>query len=164
MFADLSPRIRLVDDLVIAQLVSDAHYRRSTVGEGLTLTPSLFTRHVSAPISAEVAPLLIYPSRGVGTVWNPGSLPTAAALERVVGAVRGRLLRLLDTPASATQLAVRLGVTTSAVNQQLRALHAAGLLTSARHGRSVLYLRSDLGDALTVGGGAATLRTKKGQE
>jgi hypothetical protein len=37
------------------------------------------------------------------------------------------------------------------VNQNLRAMRAAGLLTSARHGRSVLYYRSDLGSHLLSG-------------
>ena len=59
-----------------------------------------------------------------------------------------RLLVLLEAPASSTELAVRLGVTPAAVNQHLRALRAAGLLTSARHGRSVLYLRSEIADQL----------------
>ncbi|MFC6343680.1 ArsR/SmtB family transcription factor, partial [Nocardioides hankookensis] len=69
----------------------------------------------------------------------------------LIGAARSRLLVLLESPASSTELAVRLGVTTTAVNQHLRALHAGGLLTSARHGRSVLYLRSGLGDRLVAG-------------
>jgi DNA-binding transcriptional ArsR family regulator len=61
------------------------------------------------------------------------------------------LLRLLETPTSSTELAVRLDVTPSAVNQHLRALRAAGLLISARHGRSILYHRSDLGDRVLRG-------------
>ena len=40
------------------------------------------------------------------------------------------------------------GVTASAVNQHLRVLRDAGLLVSTRYGRSVLYLRSELGSAL----------------
>ena len=40
------------------------------------------------------------------------------------------------------------GVTASAVNQHLRVLRDAGLLISTRYGRSVLYLRSELGSAL----------------
>ena len=43
---------------------------------------------------------------------------------------------------------MRLGVTASAVNQHLRVLRDAGLLVSTRYGRSVLYLRSELGTAL----------------
>jgi DNA-binding transcriptional ArsR family regulator len=42
-------------------------------------------------------------------------------------------------------------VTPSAVSQHLRVLFAAGLVTRARHGRQVLYRRSDLGDRLAGG-------------
>src|SRR5205823_703560 len=71
-------------------------------------------------------------------------------LAGLLGATRAGLLTQLDTPASSTELAVRLDVTAPAVNQHLRALHAAGLLVSARYGRSVLYRRSDLGDRLVT--------------
>jgi DNA-binding transcriptional ArsR family regulator len=57
---------------------------------------------------------------------------------------------MLGEPASSTELAARLGVTPTAVNQHLRAMRSAGLLTTARRGRSVLYLRSDLGDRLVA--------------
>ncbi|HEX5089801.1 MAG TPA: DUF5937 family protein [Nocardioides sp.] len=149
MFADLSPKIRLVDDVVLVETVATLRFRRSTAGEGLTLVPTMFTRGASPPISPEEPPLIMYGARGLGTLWEaePGAA-SAGSLENLVGRVRARLLALLESPASSTELAVRLGVTVSAVNQHLRALRAAGLLTSARHGRSVLYLRSELGDRL----------------
>ena len=149
MFAGLSPRIHLVDDVVSVELNSDLWFRRSTAGEGLTLAPTLFTRNPSPPISPDEPPLIMYLARGVGTLWEtdrPGS--GGGALDGLLGAGRARLLDLLESPASSTELAVRLGVTTSAVNQHLRAMRDTGLLTSARHGRSVLYLRSELGDRL----------------
>ncbi|GAA4380707.1 DUF5937 family protein [Nocardioides caricicola] len=148
MFADLSPRIRLVDDVVRVEMSSKVGFRRSTAGEGLTLAPSLFTRNATAPISPHEQPLILYGARGVGTLWEAEPPGDRDALAGLLGAVRARLLALLESPASSTELAVRLGVTTSAVNQHLRALRDGGLLTSARHGRSVLYLRSDLGDRL----------------
>lgn len=148
MFADLSPRIRLVDDVLHVQLSSKAGFRRSTAGEGLTLAPSLFTRNATAPISAEEPPLILYGARGAGTLWESERPAAPRALAGLVGEVRARLLTVLDSPASSTELAIRLGVTTSAVNQHLRAMRDAGLLSSARHGRSVLYLRSGLGDEL----------------
>ncbi|HEY1118772.1 MAG TPA: helix-turn-helix domain-containing protein, partial [Acidimicrobiales bacterium] len=101
-------------------------------------------------ISAAEAPLIMYGARGVGTLWEPEPPGARDALADLLGAVRARLLGLLESPASSTELAVRLGVTTSAVNQHLRALRDGGLLTAARHGRSVLYLRSDLGDHLVT--------------
>lgn len=148
MFADLSPRIRLEDDVVRVEMTSEVWYRRSTAGEGLTLAPSLFTRKPTAPISTAEAPWILYGARGVGTLWETDRSAAPDALAGLVGRVRAGLLASLDSPASSTELGIRLGVTTSAVNQHLRAMRAAGLLTSARHGRSVLYLRSELGDRL----------------
>lgn len=151
MFADLSDRVRLADGVVRVRLGSDARFRRSTTGDGLTLVPTLFTRGATTPISAEEPPVIMYGARGVGTLWQTEPHQSPAALAGLVGATRAGLLTVLGTPASSTELSGRLGVTTSAVNQHLRALRAAGLLSSARHGRSVLYLRSELGDALVRG-------------
>jgi biotin operon repressor len=150
MFAGLSPTVRLVDNVVEVQLRSRLDYHRATDGE-LTLVPSLWTINASTPISADEPPLILYPARGVATLWEPQALPAPDALAGLLGATRAGLLIQLTTPASSTELAVRLGVTTTAVNQHLRALHAGGLLVSARHGRSVLYRRSDLGDQLAGG-------------
>jgi DNA-binding transcriptional ArsR family regulator len=152
MFADLSPRIRLVDDVVRVEMTSKVGFRRTTAGEGLTLAPSLFTRNATAPISPDEPPLILYGARGAGTLWESDRPTAPRALAGLVGEVRARLLSVLDSPASSTELAVRLGVTTSAVNQHLRAMRDAGLLSSARHGRSVLYLRSGLGDELVRAG------------
>ncbi|WP_405066345.1 winged helix-turn-helix domain-containing protein [Kribbella sp. NBC_01510] len=103
------------------------------------------------PISPDEPPDLIYPARGLGTLWETQTSTPPTALVGLIGRVRAQLLRLLETPTSSTELAVRLNVTTTAANQHLRALRAAGLLISARHGRSVLYRRSDLGDRLVRG-------------
>jgi DNA-binding transcriptional ArsR family regulator len=147
MFADTSPRVSLADDLLTIRLnTSKVDYRRSTAGIGLTLVPTLFSLNPSTPISADEPPVMFYPARGLGTLWNTDRPRAPQALRDLIGETRSGLLRMLEAPASSTELAVRLGVTTAAVNQHLRAMRAAGLLTSARHGRSVLYLRSDLGD------------------
>jgi hypothetical protein len=156
MFADLSPRIRLVGDTVQVDMNTDTHFSRSTAGEGLTLVPTLFTQNASAPISPDEPPLVMYGARGVGTLWETEGSGSPGALDGLVGligGVRSRLLVLLESPASSTELARRLDVTPAAVNQHLRAMRAAGLLTSARHGRSVLYLRSQLGDDLLAAAG-----------
>ena len=92
--------------------------------------------------------MILYAARGVATLWQAQVLPAPAALANLLGTIRAGLLVDLRTPASSTELAARLGVTTTAVNQHLRALRAGGLLVSARHGRSMLYRRSDLGDRL----------------
>lgn len=147
MFADLSDNVKLVDNVVEVQLRSKVDYTRPTTGE-LTLVPTLWTVNASTPMSAGEPPMILYGARGVATLWEPQSLPAPAALSRLLGTARAGLLLHLNTPASSTELAARLGVTTTAANQHLRALYAGGLLVRARHGRSVLYRRSDLGDRL----------------
>lgn len=151
MFADLDPHVRLDGALVSVRLRSKLSYRTSTAGRGLTLVPSLYSRRAATPISAAEPPLIMYPARGLATLWETEASPSADALAGLIGRVRAGLMGLLDSPASSTDLARRLGVTTTAVNQHLRAHRAAGLLASARHGRSVLYHRSDLGDSLVRG-------------
>lgn len=151
MFADLAQHIHLDGKVVYVHLRSNLSYRATTAGRGLTLTPSLFSRRASSPISPEEPPHIMYPARGLGTLWQTETSTPAIALVGLIGQVRARLMGLLETPTSSTELAVRLNVTPTAVNQHLRSLRAAGLLISARHGRSVLYRRSDLGDRLLRG-------------
>ncbi|MFD6178001.1 MULTISPECIES: ArsR/SmtB family transcription factor [unclassified Isoptericola] len=153
MFADLAERVSFADGVVSVQLTTQpATRRRSTTGVGLTLVPTLFTRGASCPIDPAEPPVIMYGARGTGTLWEAARHVADDALVAVLGRARAGLLTALEQPASSTDLARRLDVTASAVNQHLRVLRDAGLLTSARAGRSVLYLRSEVGDAL-VGGG-----------
>ncbi|MFC4786358.1 ArsR family transcriptional regulator [Nocardioides sp. MAHUQ-72] len=148
MFADLAPTVTLDGNIVQITTRTPVGYRRTTAGAGLTLAPSMFVRNASVPIAPHESPLVMYAARGLGALFESERPPVPDALAGLIGQARTRLLVLLESPASSTELAVRLGVTTTAVNQHLRALRDAGLLTSARHGRSVLYLRSQLGDDL----------------
>jgi DNA-binding transcriptional ArsR family regulator len=151
MLNGLSSSVRFEQNVVSIALKSPAHRTESTAGLGLTLVPTMFTRRASAPVRAGEPPLLMYPARGQGAMWETEQVENPAALVELIGASRARLLVALAEPASSTELGVRFGVTTSAVNQHLRALRAAGLVTSARYGHSALYLRSELGQALLGG-------------
>lgn len=153
MLGGISDRVCLDGDVVRVRLTSPLQRRRGTRGEGLTLVPSLFTRGATVPIGEDEPPMILYGARGSGALWQVEPRRSPAVLGDLLGATRAGLLTALEVPASSTELAGRLGVTTPAVNQHLRAMRDAGLLTSARHGRSVLYLRSELGDALVAGGG-----------
>jgi biotin operon repressor len=143
------PAVRLVDATVEVRLRSHLDYTRATDG-GLTLVPSLWTLNASAPISAAEPPMILYAARGVATLWEAQPLPAPGALAALLGTVRAGLLVALETPVSSTELASRLGVTPTAVNQHLRALRDGGLLVGVRDGRSVLYRRSALGDRLVA--------------
>lgn len=148
MFADLSPAVSF-DGRYVTLALRDPRVRTlETGGAGLTLVPSLFTLRVSSPVLDDAPPSVIYPARGAATLLDPPRPAAGAAMVDLLGRTRATLLEALAEPASSTELARALGVTPSAVNQHLRVLHDAGLLTRARHGRSVLYLTSELGAAL----------------
>ncbi|MDI1461139.1 DUF5937 family protein [Catellatospora sp. KI3] len=122
----------------------------SVDGAGLLLVPSVFVWPGVAAYSEPPWPAtIIYAARGVGALWEPAP-PPAEALAALVGTTRARLLVALDEPASTTQLARTLQLAPGAVGDHLAVLLRAGLLDRARSGRSVLYRRTPLGDALTA--------------
>ncbi|BDZ54211.1 ArsR/SmtB family transcription factor [Agromyces marinus] len=139
------------DGEILSVRLRDPNDRTQRIdGTGLTLVPTMFTRRSSAPIGWG-PPMVMYPARGQGALWEAERVANPEAVAGILGAARASLLTALADPASTTELAIRFGVTPSAVNQHLRALRAAGLVVSTRYGRSVLYLRSDLGSALLAG-------------
>ncbi len=151
MFETLAPTVRLRGSVVEVRLRSmpgDVELR--SVGAGLTLVPTLFTRNASAPIAGDEPPMIFYPARGLGALYERSAPPPAAALARLLGATRASILADLEQPLSPTELAVRRGITPSAASQHLRALRDGGLLEARREHRSVRYRRTELGDALVA--------------
>ncbi|KQM80706.1 DUF5937 family protein [Agromyces sp. Leaf222] len=147
MLNGLSPRIAY-DHGVVSVRLADPNDRTIAIdGNGLTLMPTMFTRRASAPVG-DGPPMILYSARGQGALWEAEPVANPAAVAAVLGEARASLLAALGDPASSTELGVRFGVSASAVNQHLRVLRDAGLLVSTRYGRSVLYLRSELGSAL----------------
>ncbi|MFD5385101.1 ArsR/SmtB family transcription factor [Streptomyces sp. NPDC127074] len=153
LFADMHPNLRWHKGMLyIAKMIS--RHQVAASGRGLLLLPSVFAHKPAPPVSPEEPPSLVYPSRGVATLWASAPTDGAPALVSLIGAPRARLLGLLDEPLPTVELARRLRVTPSAVSQHLRVLHATGLVTRARHGRQVLYRRSTLGDQLAAPDGS----------
>ncbi|MFD7979155.1 DUF5937 family protein [Streptomyces sp. NPDC059071] len=123
---------------------------RDEAGSGLLLVPSAFAwPKVLTRSVAPDPPQLAYPARGIGNLWQPRTTSTATdAVAGVLGRSRALLLAELDTPASTTRLAAAFGLSAAAVSQHLTALRNAGLVTAHRSGRSVLYARTAVADAL----------------
>lgn len=120
-------------------------------GDGLVMVPSAFTwPSVLAVIGRPWQPTLVYPVRGVSEVWTDRPVTASAALARLLGRTRARVLTALAEPASTTALAARLGVTLSGTSTHLTALHQAGLLAKHRHGHEVRYQRTPLGELLVA--------------
>lgn len=150
LFADMHPNLRWRDgELRISAMI--AEHRVAANGRGLLLIPSVFAHKPSPPLSPDEPPQLVYPSRGVATLWSASPVPDASALAALLGTPRATVLRILDEPLPTVELARRLDVTPSAVSQHLRVLHAAGLLHRARDRRLILYRRSPLGEQLVTG-------------
>jgi DNA-binding transcriptional ArsR family regulator len=147
----LHPRIRWRDG-GIDILRTRTNRTVALAGQGLLVVPSVFIwPDVVGYLDEPWPKAMIYPARGTSALWETPASAHTGALGDLLGASRARLLLALAEPASTSQLARSLGLAVGAVGDHLAVLHRAGLLSRARAGRSVLYRRTPLGDAL-VGG------------
>lgn len=89
---------------------------------------------------------LSYPCAGV--LAGIGHEPAPAALAALIGPGRARVLALLNTPKSTTQLVALTGLGLGSVGRHLKIMLDAGLVQRRRAGRSVLYSRTQSGDVL----------------
>lgn len=150
IFPDLHRSVSWHDGAVHADVPHDGV--TALGGRGLLLVPSAFSWIGPATIDeAPWQPTLIYPARGVAMLWEEGRERTPQALAAVVGDTRAALLAELDAPRSTTDVARLLRITPGGASQHIGALREAGLLTGRRVGRSVLYVRTPLADALVSG-------------
>ncbi|MGW1542223.1 ArsR/SmtB family transcription factor [Streptomyces sp. NPDC002309] len=89
---------------------------------------------------------VMYPCSGVLT--GEEARPAPQALRALLGAGRARILVLLGTPMSTSQLVALTGLALGSVGRHLKVLLDAELVRRRRAGRSVLYYRSETGDSL----------------
>ncbi|MFI2202837.1 ArsR family transcriptional regulator [Streptomyces sp. NPDC020192] len=150
LFAGIDPGLRWQAGALTVDALRDEHRDLAVDGRGVTFTPSLFCDHANTLVNPALPPRIGYPARGRGAVWHTNTATLPNALADLLGSTRARLLTLLAEPASTTDLAHRLSLSPSTVSQHLGVLHRARLVTRARHGHLVLYLRSPLGDRLTA--------------
>ncbi|WP_320780586.1 helix-turn-helix domain-containing protein [Streptomyces sp. CRN 30] len=152
--ADVRYRGRVLAERGTPALVASLHrqgeepYRPRTDADAV-LCPSVFAHRVT--VAEEETLQITYPARGAATVWDDVTPPTAEALTGLIGRPKTTILTTLSVPGTTGALARAMGVSPSAVSQHLARLTACGLVTRRKEGRTVLYLRSELGDRL-VGG------------
>ncbi|KOV20364.1 hypothetical protein ADK60_26465 [Streptomyces sp. XY431] len=149
LFADIDPGLSWQDGTLLLDAFPEARLDLDVDGRGVAFTPSLFCDHAVTLVDHALPPRVWYPARGRATVWHTDAA-VPAALADLMGRTRARILTLLAEPAGTTDLARRLGTSPGTVSQHLGVLHRAGLVTRARHGHTVLYLRSQLGDRLSI--------------
>jgi DNA-binding transcriptional ArsR family regulator len=127
--------------------------RIDLAGRGLTVIPNVFVWPIACSMVAEPwQPAIVYPPRGVGSLWAPDDGDARAALDALLGRTRAAVLRGLAAPCSTTELARRMQLTPGAVSMHLTVLHHSGLVVRERAGRSVLYRVSAIGEALLAAG------------
>ena len=151
LFSDLHPDLRWSGGTLTLTDSDEGPSRfRVMMGpDGVVLIPSVFNWPlVSVSKATSSQTTLIYPARGTATVWEDGVAAAPDAVEELLGPARARLLSALRSPATTSALALRFGVTPSAVSQHLAVLHRSGLVDRERSGRRVLYQVSELGLAL----------------
>jgi DNA-binding transcriptional ArsR family regulator len=116
-------------------------------GRGLLLIPSAFAwPRVWAMFDAPWQPAVVYPARGVGSLWAPAPPAVPDALSALLGHRRAEILAQL--PASTQELAQRLNASAGGVSEHLGVLRAAGLVQRRREGRAVRYVRTEIGEEL----------------
>ncbi len=152
LFADVDPTVSW-DDGVLSIDKGTVEQDVDLRDRGLLFVPSAFAwPDVVLVTDPRWQPTLVYPARGVGTLWETDRPAAPDALGALLGRVRAAVLMALDRPRSTTELARSLGVSAGGVSQHLGILREAGLVHGHRVGRVVLYLRSPAGDGL-VGAG-----------
>jgi DNA-binding transcriptional ArsR family regulator len=127
---------------------------RDLAGEGLVLMPSAFIW----PGVVLMLDLPWQPTLSTRPVGSPacGRHRPPAALGRLLGRTRAKLLLALAEPASTAVLARRFGHSPSGVSEHLSALRDAGLLTCYRVRHQVIYERTPLGIAIAGAAASAT--------
>jgi hypothetical protein len=152
LFADVDPTVSWADGVLSIDKGS-IEQDVDLEDRGLLFVPSAFAwPDVVLVTDPKWQPTIVYPARGVGTLWETGGAAPPEALGALLGKVRAGVLLALDRPRSTTDLARALGVSAGGVSQHLGVLRAAGLVHGHRVGRSVLYLRSPAGDGLVRAG------------
>jgi DNA-binding transcriptional ArsR family regulator len=148
LFADLHPDVRWSGELLS---VDKKYCTLITLGgRGMVLVPCAFAWPSVLVMDEEPwQPTLIYPARGVATLWEVGEC-APSGLAGALGRTRADLLAALAGPAATGELATRLGVTAGAVSQHIAALRGAGLVVTHRLGRRTVHARTPLADALVA--------------
>ncbi|MEW2396736.1 ArsR family transcriptional regulator [Streptomyces sp. NPDC046862] len=122
---------------------------REISGAELLFVPVTAQRHGWASWDEGERYAVVYPCSGVLT-GEPVTSSVPAGLGTLLGDARARVLVLLDSPMSTTQLVALTGQGLGSVGRHLRVLLDARLVRRRRAGRSVLYYRTAAGEVLVT--------------
>ncbi len=145
LFTDLAPLVTLEDRRLLVDLSWNAKIVLD--GCGLQLMPSAFIWPYAVAMLDERPPTVVYPSRGVASLfWDAHGRD--AAIAKLIGTTRAEILEAVAEPRHTSGIARQLERSPGNIADHLRVLHDCGLVARARLGRNVMYSRTPLGDAL----------------
>ena len=100
-------------------------------------------------------PAVVYPSRGIGTLWQAEPAVGPEALAALIGRTRAGLLAMLDAPLSTSEVAQRSGLSIGGVSRHLAVLRESGVVASHRRGHAIVHHPTPLGLSLLEADGRA---------
>ncbi|MPZ94637.1 MAG: ArsR family transcriptional regulator [Propionibacteriales bacterium] len=155
LLSDLHPEVSIDGDIL--HIDKPQHTAEADLGgEGLLLVPSVFVwPHLLVSEATSNHAGLTYAARAVGTLWEQDAQEDTDedTLGALLGRSRAAIVRRLELPLSTTELATELHQSAPAVSQHLSVLKRAGLVSSWRSGRSVLYQRTPLATSVAAAAG-----------
>ena len=158
LFRNLHPSVRLVGDRIEIDRPFCCYGGDVLSGQGLILIPCVFTWPTTLRVTAAPhVPMLTYPPRGLGRLWENRHEVTGSPLAELVGRTRASIVSHLDLPMSTTHLAHQLDLSAPTLSVHLSILRNTGVVDSRRDGRTVLYFRTSLGNHLLTASGSTTL-------
>jgi DNA-binding transcriptional ArsR family regulator len=117
-------------------------------GDGMQLVPTIFRGcGLMYQFAEGWHPMIAYSARG-GGLWYQKASSSTRSLEVALGAGRAAVLRVLQTPASNSEVAFRAQIAAATANQHLMRLVEAGLARSNRSGKRVYYSLTERGENL----------------
>ncbi|MEV6416402.1 winged helix-turn-helix domain-containing protein [Kribbella sp. NPDC051718] len=122
--------------------------RLPSTGQGLWLLPLVFRGPGVMLADNATPPVIAYSARGAGQLWEQPVESIIGGLDALIGHSRAAILARLSVPLSTTSLAGSLRLSPGTVSQHLAVLVSAGLCTSRRDGKRVLYARTPRADLL----------------
>lgn len=132
------------------QLPDNKRLELHVADDGLVITPTLGGPESARAMFTDAGVLraITYPLPSVERVQRGELLPPAEALESLLGVQRTHILRLLDRPRTAGQIAKSLATSPASATYHLRELESAGLVLRERAGQHVIVHRTARGSTL----------------
>jgi DNA-binding transcriptional ArsR family regulator len=159
VFGELHERVAWESgDVVIGSPEAPEDHRVDVNDRGLLLMPSAFIWPFVATMFREPSePAVVYPSRGIGTLWQAEPAAGPQALAALIGRTRAGLLAMLDAPLSTSEVAQRTGLSIGGVSRHLAVLRESGLVASHRRGHAIVHHPTPLGLSLLEADGGESV-------